>query len=99
MDAEDQQAVDTAMIALDGTANVVVIVAELPFAIEGIVQGNGVVQAPLFETNVRPAGVGSLTITFAAADGPAGAVNRAGMFEVMAPTMDSFGVARVPRSR
>ena len=32
--------------------------------------GNAVVQAPLFETNVRPAGVGSVTTTFAALAGP-----------------------------
>lgn len=35
-----------------------------------IVQGNDVVHAPLFETNVRLAGVGSLTVTPVAEDGP-----------------------------
>jgi hypothetical protein len=33
-------------------------------------QGNAVVQAPVFETNVRPAGVGSLTTTLPAEAGP-----------------------------
>src|SRR5688572_6899695 len=33
--------------------------------------GKAVVQSPLFETKVMFAGVGSFTITFAAADGPA----------------------------
>ena len=34
-------------------------------------QGNGVVHAPVFETNVRPGGVGSSTVTSCAAAGPA----------------------------
>ena len=35
-----------------------------------IVQGNAVVHEPLFETKIRPAGVGSSTMTPVAADGP-----------------------------
>src|SRR5262245_2673399 len=33
-------------------------------------QGNAVVQSPVFETKVRPAGVGSVTVTAAAFEGP-----------------------------
>lgn len=33
-------------------------------------QGKAVVQSPMFETKFNPAGVGSLTTTFAAFDGP-----------------------------
>jgi hypothetical protein len=33
-------------------------------------QGNALVQAPVFETNVRPVGVGSLTTTLPAEAGP-----------------------------
>src|SRR6185369_11292781 len=32
-------------------------------AIEAMAQGNGVVQSPPFDTNVRPLGVGSVTVT------------------------------------
>src|SRR5262245_45776828 len=35
-----------------------------------MLQGNGVVQSPVFETKVRPVGVGSVTLTAAAFEGP-----------------------------
>ena len=41
-----------------------------PAASDPSAQGNTVVQAPLFETNVSPVGVGSLTVTFSAVAGP-----------------------------
>src|ERR1051325_1506628 len=53
------------------TAYVEVIVADWFAPIDGMRHGNAVVQAPELETNVRPAGVGSLTTTFAALFGPA----------------------------
>jgi len=48
-------------LAFDGTEYVLVIVALLPAASVPIEQGYAVVQAPLFETKVSPAGVLSLT--------------------------------------
>jgi len=39
-------------------------------SIEPSTHGNAVVQAPLVETKVRPAGVGSVTVTLSATDGP-----------------------------
>ena len=35
------------------------------------VHGKAVVQSPAFETNVRPGGVGSVSVTPVASDGPA----------------------------
>jgi len=56
--------------ALAGTEYVDVIVAVAPAATLASVHGNAVVQAPLFETNVKPAGVESLTTTVVAFEGP-----------------------------
>jgi len=53
-----------------GTLYVAVIVTDCPLFKVPRLQGNGVVQAPEFETNVNPAGVGSLTTTPVAALGP-----------------------------
>jgi hypothetical protein len=53
-----------------GTLNVDVIVAVCPDVIVLSAHGNGALHAPEFETNVRPAGVGSLTNTFDALSGP-----------------------------
>src|SRR5215212_5447773 len=52
------------------TVNVDVMVALWPELRLPSAQGNGVEHAPLLPANVRPAGVGSLTLTFTAADGP-----------------------------
>src|ERR1051326_990449 len=53
-----------------GTLNVEVIVA-LVFGLSvPMLHGNGVAHAPLFETNVVPAGVASVTVTFGAATPP-----------------------------
>src|SRR5438045_340700 len=54
-----------------GTLYVAVMVAVWPALIVPRLQGKALLHAPLFETNVRPAGVVSLTTTAAAADGPA----------------------------
>ena len=54
----------------EGTLNVAMIVEVWPEVSVPSAQGNGVVQAPLFEMNVRPDGVGSVTKTFAALSGP-----------------------------
>src|SRR6266545_2856477 len=56
--------------ALAGTEYVDVIVAVAPAATLASVHGNAVVQAPLLETNVKPAGVASLTTTVVAFEGP-----------------------------
>jgi hypothetical protein len=53
-----------------GTAKVDVIACEAPGSMVPRLQGNGVVQSPAFETNVRPGGVGSFTTTPSASDGP-----------------------------
>src|SRR4051794_31875010 len=53
-----------------GIENVALIVAICPAVIVPRLQGNAVVQAPVFETKVRPAGVGSLTTTLPADAGP-----------------------------
>lgn len=58
-------------VALDGTVKVDVNVTLEPAGIVPSEQGNGVVHAPLFETNVTPAGGVSLTVTPVASDGPA----------------------------
>jgi hypothetical protein len=42
----------------------------VPFAIVPRAHGNAVVQLPLFETKVRPVGVGSLTLRFCESLGP-----------------------------
>src|SRR5262249_62067878 len=47
-----------------------VMVAVAPGASTPRVHGNAVVQAPLFEVNVSPVGVGSFTTTPTAVDGP-----------------------------
>jgi len=53
-----------------GTEYVDVIIAVAPEASVPRLQGNAVIHVPLFETNRRPAGVGSLTETACAGDGP-----------------------------
>jgi hypothetical protein len=53
-----------------GVVNVLVIVLVWPAVIVPSAQGKAVVQAPLFETKVVPAGVGSATETEVASDGP-----------------------------
>jgi hypothetical protein len=53
------------------TLKVAVIVRVTPAGIVPRLQGNAVVQSPAFDMNVSPAGVGSLTVTDAASDGPA----------------------------
>jgi hypothetical protein len=53
-----------------GMLKVALMVAVCPAVIVPRLQGNGVVQAPLFETNVVPAGAGSLTLTLPADAGP-----------------------------
>jgi hypothetical protein len=55
---------------LTGTEKVLVMVPVWPEAIVPKLQGNAVVQAPAFDTNVNPEGVGSLTCTEQAAPGP-----------------------------
>ena len=57
-------------LALGATAYVVVKVAFAPAAIVGNEQGKGVVQAPLLERKIIPGGVGSLTTTPVASEGP-----------------------------
>lgn len=57
-------------VAEDATRNVVVMAAVEPAVNVPIEHGNGVVQAPVLETNVVPAGVVSLTVTPVASDGP-----------------------------
>jgi len=57
-------------VAEEATRNVVVMVAVEPEVNVPIEHGNGVVQAPVLETNVVPGGVASLTVTPAASDGP-----------------------------
>jgi hypothetical protein len=52
------------------TAKVVVIVRVVPAAMVPRLQGQLLVQAPEFDTKVKPDGVGSLTKTIAASDGP-----------------------------
>ena len=46
-------------------------------------QGNAVVQSPVFETNVRPAGVESVIVTACAAAGPAFAT--VSTYEIISP--------------
>ena len=60
----------TLPLVAGAAVNVVVIVTDEPAARFPIVQGNAVVHAPLFEVKVMPAGVGSLTTTPVALDGP-----------------------------
>src|SRR5687768_18093401 len=60
-------------------------------------QGKAVVQSPLFETKVRFAGVGSLTMTLSAADGPALFTRM--VYEMFCPTPALAGPLLVmPRS-
>jgi hypothetical protein len=54
----------------DGIAYVDVIVADAPAATVPRLHGKAVTHAPAFEMNVRPAGVGSVTDTACASDGP-----------------------------
>jgi hypothetical protein len=61
--------VPAAVVAL--TLKMAVMVRVWPDASAPRLQGKGVVQAPEFETNVRPAGVTSATITACASPGPA----------------------------
>jgi hypothetical protein len=49
---------------------VLVIVRTWPGVIVPRLQGNGVEQAPEFDTNVVCAGVASVTVTFPASEGP-----------------------------
>ena len=55
---------------LGGAVNVALMVTDWPLLSVPRLQGNAVVQPPEFETKANPAGVGSLTTTFAAGDGP-----------------------------
>ena len=55
----------------EGMAYVVVIVRTAPDARVPSAHGKAVVHAPAFDTNVRPGGVGSATVTDTAFDGPA----------------------------
>ena len=57
--------------AVASTVKMAVMVRVWPDASAPRSQGNGVVQAPEFETNVRPAGAESATITACASPGPA----------------------------
>lgn len=59
-----------APVAVGETLKVEVIVAVWPLVIVPSAQGKAVVHAPLLETKVRLAGVGSLTVTPDASDGP-----------------------------
>ena len=52
-------------------AKVAVIVRGAPGGSVPRAHGKAVAQAPAFETNVRPGGVGSVSVTPAASDGPA----------------------------
>ena len=61
---------DIEPVAVEATANVVVIVALEPAVSVPIAQGNAVTQAPLFDTNVIPGGVGSVTVTPVESEGP-----------------------------
>ena len=54
-----------------GMAYVVMIVPTAPAASVPSAHGKAVAQAPAFDTNVRPGGVGSVTMTATASDGPA----------------------------
>ena len=54
-----------------GMAYLVVIVRTAPAASVPSAHGKAVVHAPRFDTNVRPDGVGSATVTAVASDGPA----------------------------
>ena len=51
--------------------------------------GYGVVHAPVFETNVNPAGVGSVTVTPVASDGPAFVTVTAYVSNVSGEILDS----------
>ena len=53
-----------------GTEKVAVIVRVTPAATAPNTQGNAVAQSPAVDTNVSPSGVGSVTVTPAASDGP-----------------------------
>ena len=53
-----------------GTAKVVRMIRVWPAGMVPSAQGNGVVQAPVFPTKVRPLGVGSDTVTPVASLGP-----------------------------
>ena len=55
----------------EGMAYVVTIVCTAPGARVPSAHGEAVVHAPAFDTNVRPVGVGSVTVTATASDGPA----------------------------
>ena len=57
-------------VTFDATLYVEVIVAFVPDVIVPRLQGNGVVHAPEFDTNVSPAGGASVTLTPVASDGP-----------------------------
>src|ERR1700682_142181 len=61
----------------NGTLKVALIVTVCPGVMLPRLQGKADVQPPVLETNVRPAGVGSLTTTAAAAEGPAFVVTMA----------------------
>ena len=60
----------TLPLKLGDVLYVEVIVAVCPAVIAPRLQGYGFVQAPVLETNVRFAGVGSETLTAVAVDGP-----------------------------
>ena len=82
--AESASAVDAVIVAVlttgfgptgvVATRKVVTIVRDVPAGTVPSAQGNGVVQSPLFDTNVSPAGIGSSTTTAAASLGPALAI-------------------------
>src|SRR5205085_9093796 len=60
----------TVVLAAACTEYVEMIVTMNPDLSVPMLHGYGVVHAPLFEMNVRPAGVGSVTTTFGASLGP-----------------------------
>jgi hypothetical protein len=71
LDAVAVLAIGLGVVYPDGIAKVAVIVR---IALGGNVprlHGKAVVQSPAFDTKVRPGGVGSVSVTPAASDGPA----------------------------
>src|ERR1051325_1514580 len=60
----------TVPVAFEGRAKALLMVTLWPGVSVPRAQGNAVVQPPLFDENVVPAGAGSLTVTLAASEGP-----------------------------
>src|ERR1051325_4189862 len=60
----------TVPVAFDGRAKALLMVTLWPGVSVPRAQGNAVVQPPLLEEKVVPAGAGSLTVTLAASEGP-----------------------------